>query len=236
MNTGEGIVVRKSADRGASNFGWLKSKKSFSFADYHDDRFMGFRTLRVINEDFIAAGKGFPMHPHRDMEIFSYVLAGKLEHKDSMGNGHILEPGHIQLMTTGTGVKHSEYNPGDEETHILQIWIHPREKGLTPSYTEWQPHTEPETNPKALIISPDGSEDSTVIQQDANIYRVALTAEAQVAHELGEGRGLWLQVLRGSIQLNGVQLNTGDAGYTEKSGIYEIMASQSAEALLFDLL
>ena len=183
------LIVRKANDRGHADHGWLKTSHTFSFADYYDPAHMGFRTLRVINDDWVAPGMGFPTHPHRDMEIFSYVLEGTIGHKDSMGNGRELKPGQIQLMSAGSGVTHSEYNPSDSEPlHLLQIWIQPRERGLTPSYTEWHPKPEHEAAPKVLVISPDGREDSATIQQDALIYRVLLRpgqeTDKQVNHIL----------------------------------------------------
>lgn len=236
MNSTTEIIVRKSSDRGSADFGWLKSHHSFSFADYYDADFMGYRTLRVINEDYIAAGKGFPAHPHRDMEIFSYVLEGQLEHKDSMGNGRVLEPGQVQLMSAGTGVQHSEFNPGDTDTHMLQIWIKPQKAGLTPRYTEWKPAPNQESEPNVLIISADGRDGSAVIHQDADVYRVKLSAGDSIDHELADGRGLWLQVMRGSLKLNGTGLDAGDAGRADHAGSYTIKAVQDAEALLFDLM
>ena len=164
------ITVRPADERGAADHGWLKSRFTFSFADYHDPRHMGFRTLRVINDDRVAPGMGFGTHPHRDMEIFSYVLQGTIEHKDSMGNGRQLKPGQIQLMSAGSGVTHSEFNPSrDEELHLLQIWIKPRERGISPRYTEWHPAAEHDDAPKVLVISPDGREGSATIMQDADI-------------------------------------------------------------------
>lgn len=198
MSKEQGIIIRKSTDRGVADFGWLKSRHTFSFGEYYDPNHAGFRSLRVINEDRVAAGKGFPAHPHKDMEIFSYVLEGQLEHKDSMGNGRVLEPGQIQLMSAGSGVTHSEFNPSSgEEMHFLQIWIQPKQTGLTPGYTEWKPSPEQEAESKVLIISPEGREGSAIIHQDANVYRIRLSTGVNAMHELVEGRGLWLQVMRG---------------------------------------
>jgi redox-sensitive bicupin YhaK (pirin superfamily) len=232
----EHITVRRSDERGSVDFGWLQGRHSFSFGEYYDPAHMGFRTLRVINQDRIAAGGGFPTHPHRDMEIFSYVVEGALEHRDSMGNGRTLKPGQIQLMSAGRGVTHSEYNPeADGATHMLQIWIQPRERGLKPSYTEWHPKPEHESAAKVLVISPDGSEDSAVIHQDASVYRIRLKKGDRVGHELAAGRGLWLQVIRGPVALNGVRLEPGDGASAERAGAYTITAESDAEALLFDL-
>ena len=230
------ITVRKSNERGQADHGWLQSQFSFSFADYYDPKHMHFRTLRVINEDRIAPNGGFPEHPHRDMEIFSYVLEGKLAHKDSMGNGRVLQPGQIQLMSAGSGVTHSEFNPSrDETTHMLQLWIIPNARNLKPSYTEWHPQPDHADQPKVLVISPDGREDSAVIHQDADIYRIKLKAGQEITHDLMAGRGAWLQLARGSATLNGVALNAGDAASSEDTGALTITAIQDAEAILFDL-
>jgi len=234
---GNMITIRKAADRGVADFGWLNSRHTFSFGDYYDTAHMGFRSLRVINEDRVEGGAGFPTHPHRDMEIFSYVLEGALAHKDSMGNERILKPGQIQLMSAGRGVTHSEYNPSKTEgMHFLQIWIQPRERGLVPGYTEWHPKPEHDTAPKVLVISPDGRDGSATIHQDADVYRVRLKSGQHIDHTLGEGRGLWLQVMRGAVTLNGVALDVGDGAQSVRAGDHVIKASQDAEALLFDLL
>ena len=239
MNTSDrqNITIRRSEERGLADQGWLKSYHTFSFANYHDPKHMGFRSLRVINQDRVEPGGGFPTHPHRDMEIFSYVLEGALEHKDSMGNGRVLEPGQIQLMSAGTGVTHSEFNPSQSEVlRFLQIWIMPRKPGLTPSYTEWHPGPSSDGHGKVLLISPEGREDSATIQQDADVYRIRLAPDEAVSHELAEGRGIWLQVINGPVTLNGSVLGSGDAGSSEDSGGFEIRASdQPVEALLFDL-
>ncbi|HMP76219.1 MAG TPA: pirin family protein [Kiritimatiellia bacterium] len=230
------IKIRRSDDRGRADFGWLKGRHSFSFGEYYDPAHMGFRTLRVINEDRIAVGGGFPTHPHRDMEIFSYVVEGELEHRDSMGNGRTLKPGQIQLMSAGRGVTHSEYNPGKHvATHMLQIWIQPRERGLKPGYTEWHPKPEHETAAKVLVISADGREGSALIHQDADVYRIRLKKGERVSHELADGRGLWLQIIRGSATLNGMELQAGDGASAEAAGAYAVEAVDGVEALLFDL-
>lgn len=229
-------TVRRSSERGHANHGWLDSHHTFSFADYHDPAHMGFRSLRVINEDRVAPGGGFPTHPHRDMEIFSYVVGGALEHKDSMGNGRQLKPGQIQLMSAGSGVAHSEFNPSrSEPAHFLQIWIKPRSHGLVPSYTEWHPSPEIEDAAKVLVISPDGRENSATIQQDADIYRIRLKAGSSEGHPLAEGRGLWLQIIKGRLSAAGEELAAGDALSAEGSGPFEMTAHEDAEALLFDL-
>jgi redox-sensitive bicupin YhaK (pirin superfamily) len=230
------LTVRKSHERGHADHGWLDSRHTFSFADYHDPSQMGFRSLRVINEDRVASGQGFGTHPHRDMEIFSYVLAGALEHKDSLGNGRVLKPGEIQLMSAGRGVTHSEFNPSRAEPlHFLQLWILPAERALAPSYTEWHPDPHRAADAKVLVISPDGREQSARIHQDAYVYRVRLARGAAVAHELAAGRGAWLQVARGAVDVNGTRLETGDGAAIEGAGELQISASADAEALLFDL-
>lgn len=230
------IVKRPAAARGQADHGWLKSQHTFSFADYYDPEQMGFRSLRVINEDRVATGHGFGTHPHRDMEIFSYVLEGALAHKDSLGNGRTLKPGQIQLMSAGRGVTHSEFNPNSSEgLHFLQIWIQPREPGLAPSYTEWHPKPDTDSQPKVLVISPDGREGSATIHQDAEVYRLRLQPGETTTHQLSAGRGLWLQVLRGRVNLNGTTLAAGDGASSEVAGTFRIQATDAAEALLFDL-
>lgn len=230
------LTLRRAHERGHADHGWLKSHHTFSFADYYDPSHMGFRSLRVINDDYIAAGHGFGTHPHRDMEIFSYVLEGALAHKDSMGNGRTLKPGQIQLMSAGSGVTHSEFNPSDSgHTHMLQIWIQPRERGLKPSYTEWHPKPEHDTTPKVLVISPDGRDSSATIHQDAFVYRLRLQPGQTVSHELAVRRGAWLHVAEGELAFNGETLSSGDAASTEDAGVLTFTASKPTEALLFDL-
>lgn len=230
------FTIRRSSERGHANHGWLNSYHTFSFADYYDPAHMGFRSLRVINQDKVAPGAGFPTHPHRDMEIFSYVVSGAIAHKDSMGNGRELLPGQIQLMSAGSGVTHSEFNPSKTEPlHLLQIWIMPEARGLTPSYTEWHPHSGSDDESKVLVISPDGREDSAIIHQDAFIYRVRLKAGEAVSHDLATGRGLWLQVIKGSLSSGEGILRAGDALSTETEGAIDFTATEDAEALLFDL-
>jgi redox-sensitive bicupin YhaK (pirin superfamily) len=230
------LTLRKSDERGHSNHGWLDSRFSFSFADYYDPRHMHFQSLRVINEDHIAPGSGFPMHPHKDMEIFSYVLEGALEHQDSMGNDRVLLPGQIQLMSAGTGVMHSERNPQkDQTTHMLQIWIVPNRRNLPPSYTEWHPKPDSDQETKVLVISPDGREGSATIHQDAFIYRLKLTSGAEIAHSLSIGRGGWIQLMRGSLTVNERIMTAGDGLCTKEASLLTIKATSDAEALLFDL-
>ncbi len=229
-------TLRRSNERGHADHGWLDSYHTFSFADYYDPEHMGFRSLRVINQDVIAPGAGFPTHPHRDMEIFSYILYGALAHKDSMGNGRTLEPGQIQLMSAGRGVTHIEFNPSKTDgASLLQIWISPCEAGLKPSYTEWHPKPEHDSAEKVLVISPDGREDSATIHQDADVYRVRLAAGRRMTHEVKAGRGVWFQLIKGSVTIAGSTLQPGDALSTEEVGTLTITATADAEALLFDL-
>ncbi len=236
MQTTNTVTIRRSSDRGHASHGWLESRHSFSFAEYHDPAHVGFRSLRVINEDHIAPLGGFPTHPHRDMEIFSYVVSGQLAHRDSMGNQRTLKPGEIQLMSAGSGVTHSEFNPSADETvHLLQIWIHPRERGLKPSYTEWTPG-DGKPGPLALLISPDGRDSSARIHQDAEVYRLGLDPGQAVDFEVRPGRGLWVQLIRGRLMIDDAVLEAGDGASTERAGTLRLAADgESVEALLFDL-
>ncbi len=229
-------TIRRAGDRGQADHGWLQSQHTFSFADYHDPAQMGFRSLRVINEDRVAPGQGFGTHPHRDMEIFSYVLEGALEHRDSLGNGSVLRPGQVQLMSAGRGVTHSEFNPSPTEAaHFLQIWILPRVRGLTPSYTEWRPTPQQEQQTSVLLISPDGRNGSATIQQDAMVYRVRLQAGESIRQELAPGRAAWIQVMRGSLAVDGQRLIAGDGARSESPGPVDLIAESAVEALWFDL-
>lgn len=229
-------VIRKSSERGHADHGWLDSRHTFSFADYYDPQHMGYRALRVINEDRVAPGGGFPTHPHRDMEIFSYVLSGALQHKDSLGNGSTLRAGQVQLMSTGSGVMHSEFNPSaSDPVHFLQVWIKPRAHGLPPRYTEWQPAPGQADAPKVLVISHDGRDQSATIAADADVYRLLLQPGQTATHELRPGRGLWLQVARGTVTVGGTTLNAGDALALDDSGIHTVESHDASEALLFDL-
>ena len=236
MTTHPKLNVRRAGERGHANHGWLDSWHTFSFADYYDPAHMGFRSLRVINDDKIAAGAGFPNHPHRDMEIFSYLLGGSLAHKDSMGNSRVLKPGEIQMMRAGTGVQHSEFNPSSTEpAHLLQIWITPDTRSLEPAYTEWTPPPGRENDVKTLVISQDGRYGSARIAQDASIYLLKLQPGNQAQHTLTADRGLWLHVAKGAISVNGTGLLAGDAVSLEEPGEIEITATAAAEAILFDL-
>jgi redox-sensitive bicupin YhaK (pirin superfamily) len=230
------LTVRKARDRGHADHGWLDSWHTFSFAEYFDPAHMGFRSLRVINDDVIAPGVGFPTHPHRDMEIFSYVLEGAIAHEDSMGNGRTLRPGEIQLMSAGTGVAHSEHNPDrTRRLRILQVWIQPRVHGLKPSYTEWKPTPVQANAADVVVISPDGRDGSAVIQQDAIVRRLKLRAGESTAHTVAPGRAMWLQVATGALRVGDVALTQGDGVHTEDAGALTIAATADGQALLFDL-
>lgn len=237
MTTTSDLKIRRAGERGHADHGWLDSWHTFSFADYYDPAHMGFRSLRVINDDRIAAGAGFPTHPHRDMEIFSYLLGGQLAHEDSMGNRRVLNPGEIQLMRAGTGVRHSEFNPSPSEpAHLLQIWITPDTRGLEPAYTEWTPAVGSAGDLKTLVISQDGRDGSATIASDASIYLLKLQPGTATRHQLGAGRGLWLHIAKGSANVNGIPVQAGDAVSLEMPGEIEISATDgSSEAILFDL-
>jgi hypothetical protein len=230
------IELRKSAERGHANHGWLDSYHSFSFADYHDPAHVQFSVLRVINEDRVVAGAGFPAHGHRDMEIVSYVLEGALEHQDSLGTGSVIRPGDVQRMSAGTGVRHSEFNASKSElVHFLQIWILPDRNGHPPGYE--QKHFEPgELDGRLRVIaSPDGRDGSVTIHQDAWLYAARLSDKQQLVHRLAPGRKAYAQVARGSCTLNGVALAGGDGAKLENEPEILLSSGRSAEVLLFDL-
>jgi redox-sensitive bicupin YhaK (pirin superfamily) len=230
------ITIRKAEERGHFDFGWLNTYHTFSFGEYYDPLNMGFRSLRVINEDFVHAGRGFPTHGHRDMEIITYVLEGGLAHKDSMGNGSIIRPGDVQRMSAGTGVMHSEANPSkDEAVHLLQIWILPSETGIEPGYEEKKFEDEEKRGRLRLVASPDGRDGSVRIHQDASLYAALLDSTEQVAHELKPGRHAWLQVARGRVELNGQPLKQGDGAAISEERQLTIIGIEQAEVLLFDL-
>ena len=230
------ITIRKANERGHFNHGWLDTFHTFSFGDYQDRDYMGFRSLRVMNEDRVDPGQGFGMHPHRDMEIVTYVLEGELAHKDSMGNGSVIGVGDFQRMTAGTGIYHSEANPSkDKPVHLYQIWIKPNERGLDPSYEERRVVDAKSENQLELVASSDGRDGSLTIHQDADIYLGRLDANARLNHELGKNRHVWLQVLRGAVTLNGKQLGTSDGAAVEQESLLEIAATEPAEIMLFDL-
>jgi redox-sensitive bicupin YhaK (pirin superfamily) len=230
------ITIRKAEERGHFDFGWLSTYHSFSFGDYYDPKHTRFRTLRVINEDFVQPGHGFPTHGHRDMEIITYILQGALEHRDSMGTGSIIRRGDAQRMSAGTGVTHSEANPSpDEPVHLLQIWIFPSEQDLQPEYEEKKFSDDEKRNKLRLIVSPDGSGGSVKIHQDAKIYASLLDDREEVVHSLEEGRSAWLQVAAGSVRLNNVALKQGDGAAVSQESKLRITAEAPAEVLLSDL-
>lgn len=230
------IQIRRANERGHAEHGWLDSYHTFSFADYHDPRFMGFRALRVINEDRVQPGRGFGTHPHRDMEIITYVLEGALEHEDSMGTSSVIRPGEVQRMSAGTGVTHSEYNHSRADlVHLLQIWILPGEKGLPPSY-EQRAFPESERRDRLrLVASRDTRDGSVRIHQDADLYASLLSPESRLEHPLAAGRHAWLQVARGSVSVNGEALSAGDGAAIADEASVRIAGGQQAEVLLFDL-
>ena len=230
------MKIRRAADRGHADHGWLDSHHTFSFADYHDPAHMGFRTLRVINEDRVQPARGFGTHSHRDMEIISYVLDGELAHKDSMGNQGVIRPGDVQRMSAGTGVTHSEFNAsGDRLVHFLQIWIQPAQRGQRPGYEQKSFSTEERRGRLRLIASPDGRDGSVTVHQDAEVHAALLAAGQRVALELRPGRGAWIHVARGAATVAGQALGAGDAIAVEEPGTVEIVGRDDAEILAFDL-
>ena len=230
------ITVRPSNERGGGDYGWLKTRHTFSFNDYHDPKWMGFRSLRVINEDFVAPAHGFGSHPHKDMEIITYVLSGKLEHKDSLGTGSVILPGDGQRMTAGRGIRHSEANPSSTESvHLLQIWILPDKPGHDPGY-EQKSFPEAEKRGKLrLIASSDGAEGSVKIHQDAKLFVTLLAAGEEVKQPLDAKRHAWLQVAKGEVELNGHKLRQGDGAAISEEKELTIKATAEAEVLLFDM-
>jgi redox-sensitive bicupin YhaK (pirin superfamily) len=235
------LRIRRAGERGLGDHGWLKSFHTFSFANYHDPSHMGFRALRVINDDRVAAGQGFGTHPHSDMEILSYVLEGALEHKDSMGNGSVMRPGDVQRMSAGTGVRHSEFNASKTEpVHFLQIWILPDERGYQPSYEQKAFSVEERTGKLRLVASRDGREGSVTVHQDVGLYAGIVGAGEHVRHELGAGRHAWVHVATGSLTLGGTRLEAGDAAAFDGPATLEIdgadgATGKPAEVLVFDL-
>ncbi|HYV25182.1 MAG TPA: pirin family protein [Pyrinomonadaceae bacterium] len=230
------ITIRKSEDRGHLNHGWLDTYHTFSFDQYYEAAHMHFRTLRVINEDRVAPGKGFPTHSHRDMEIITFILSGSLEHRDSMGNGSVIRPGDVQRMTAGRGVAHSEFNPdASEPVHLLQIWIMPNARNLTPGYEQKFFSEEDRQNRLRLIASPEGSDGSVKINQDARVYASIIEPDAKLIHDLKENRYAWLQVARGTVSVNEVELSQGDGAAINREDNLAISARDRAEFLLFDL-
>jgi redox-sensitive bicupin YhaK (pirin superfamily) len=230
------ITIRPSNERGGGDYGWLKTRHTFSFSDYSDSKWMGFRSLRVINEDWVAPGGGFPTHPHRDMEIITYVLSGKLEHQDSLGTGSVILPGDGQRMTAGRGIRHSEANASaTESVHLLQIWILPDKSGHAPGY-EQKSFPESEKRGKfRLIASNDGAEGSVKINQDAKLFVTLLAPGEEVSQSLGGKRSAWLQVAKGEIELNGKRLKQGDGAAISDEAKLKVKAIEETEVLLFDL-
>jgi redox-sensitive bicupin YhaK (pirin superfamily) len=230
------IAVRPAAERGHADHGWLDTRHTFSFASYHDPRHMGFRSLRVINEDRVKPGEGFGTHAHRDMEILTWVLEGALEHKDSMGNGSVIRPGDLQRMSAGTGVTHSEFNPSREEpVHFLQIWLLPRERGLPPGYEQKGFPEEERRGRLRLVAAGDGRDGAVTIHQDADLWTALLEPGKSVRHALTSGRYAWVHVARGVVSLNGSTLGAGDGAAVSGEAALEITGAVDAEVLLFDL-
>ena len=230
------LQVRKSADRGQADHGWLLARHTFSFGSYFDPEFVGFRTLRVLNEDRIAPGQGFPTHPHQDMEIITYVIEGAIEHKDSMGNGTIITAGEVQRMTAGTGVLHSEFNHSqEEELHLLQIWIYPERNGLEPGYEQTRFEREQKLNRLRLVGSRDGRDGSVTIHQDVNLYASVLEAGNELSLELHGNRKLFVQLIKGAVSVNGQLLSAGDGAALEGEKVLEFAATREAEFLVFDM-
>jgi redox-sensitive bicupin YhaK (pirin superfamily) len=230
------IAIRKSSQRGQADHGWLDSRFTFSFADYFDPEHMQFRTLRVMNDDRIAGGGGFPTHPHKDMEIVTYVLEGALAHKDSMGNGSVIRPGDVQYMSAGTGVAHSEFNASDKDTvHMYQIWMLPDKKGYKPVYDQKHFDETEKSGTLRLVASPDGREGSVKIRQDNELYASVLAPRETVKHQLKPERHAYVQIARGSVTLNGQKLETGDGAAISAEKTLELRGVDKAEVLLFDL-
>ena len=229
------IKIRKANERGHAELGWLDTYHTFSFADYYDPQWMGFRTLRVINDDLVMPGRGFGTHPHRDMEIITYMLSGALEHKDSMGNGRVIRAGEVQYMAAGAGVQHSEFNPSkDEAAHLLQIWIQPDRKGVAPRYAE-KSLAEAPAGTLQLVTSKTGREGSIAIHQDADLWLGKLSAGDHVAHKLATGRHAWIHLAEGEVALNGKKLSVGDAAAISEETSLELSATKPSQILLFDL-
>jgi quercetin 2,3-dioxygenase len=230
------LTIRQSKERGHFDHGWLNTYHTFSFDQYYDPRYMGFRSLRVINEDFVAPGRGFPTHGHRDMEIITYILEGALKHEDSMGTGSVIRPGDVQRMTAGTGVRHSEQNASDKErVHLLQIWILPNADGLAPGYEQKAFSEEQRRGQLRLIASADGRDDSVQLNQDVSLFASILDADQQVERAMDPARYAWIQVARGSISVNGETAEQGDGVIVVAESALTIGAQEPAEVLLFDL-
>jgi quercetin 2,3-dioxygenase len=230
------LNIRRGNDRGGGDYGWLKTQHTFSFSDYWDEKWMGFRSLRVINEDWVAPSSGFPTHPHRDMEIITYVLSGELEHKDSLGTGSVILPGDGQRMSAGRGIRHSEYNPSKtEKVHLLQIWITPDKPGQEPGYEQKSFPESEKRGQLRLIASRDGTNGSVKINQDASLFVSLLSPGDEVKHALGVKRHAWVQVAKGEVELNGEKLRQGDGAAISDEKALTIKGTKDAEVLLFDL-
>lgn len=232
------MEIRRSAERGIAQHGWLNSRHTFSFADYFDPKEVGFSDLLVINDDRVAAGRGFGRHPHRDMEIFSYVLEGALEHRDSIGNGSTIVPGDVQLMSAGSGVAHSEYNPSpDDPVHFLQIWILPSESspGAPPRYQQMHVDANEKRGALRLMLSPDGSNGSLALRQDARVYAAQLNGDESASLSLGEERYAYVHVAQGSVTLNGTRLSEGDGAKLRDEPVLALTEGDNAHVIVFDL-
>ncbi len=230
------IDIIRSSSRGTADHGWLKSRHTFSFADYHNPSMMGFAALRVVNEDWIEPGKGFGTHPHRDMEIVTYMIDGALEHKDNMGNGSVVRPGELQRMTAGTGILHSEFNHSNkDQAHLLQIWILPEQEGLEPGYEQKLFPSEQKRNRWCLVSSRDGRDGSLTIHQDLNLYSTVLDENVEIEFEFDEVRRGFLQVVLGTVEIDGVELVAGDAAMIQKQTAFTVRALRDAELLFFDM-
>jgi redox-sensitive bicupin YhaK (pirin superfamily) len=230
------LTIRLSKQRGHFNHGWLNTYHTFSFDQYYDPRYMGFRSLRVINEDFVAGGRGFPQHGHRDMEIITYILEGALKHEDSMGNGSVIRPGDVQRMTAGTGVRHSEQNDSSEQpVHLLQIWIIPSEDNLEPGYEQKAFSVDERRNQMRLIASTDGRDGSVAVHQDLSLFASILEEGTSVKHDLSQSRYGWLQVARGAVEINGERAEQGDGVVIVAESELAIHAVAASEILMFDL-
>jgi redox-sensitive bicupin YhaK (pirin superfamily) len=231
------MTIRRANERGHANHGWLDTHHTFSFADYHDPNWMGFRTLRVINDDTVAGGAGFGTHSHRDMEIITYVLSGALQHRDSMGHEAVLRRGDVQRISAGTGIAHSEFNHSTvDPVHFLQIWILPERKGVTPTYAERSYDESVADRPLLLVASREGRDDSVVIHQDADVWLARLGSGQTAAHALNPGRHAWVHVAEGEIHLNGETLRAGDGAAISGAATLNVASEYPAQALIFDLI
>jgi redox-sensitive bicupin YhaK (pirin superfamily) len=230
------VTIRRSNERGSAKFSWLDSRHTFSFGDYYDPKHMGFSELRVINEDRVASGAGFPTHSHRDMEIITYVLEGALAHKDSTGTSSVIRVGDVQRMSAGTGISHSEYNASKTApVHFLQIWIIPNEMGLKPAYEQRSVDLKKNSGKWVLVAAPDARDGAVKLHQDAELYLAAVSKGQELSYRLKPGRQAWLQVTRGAATLNGTSLAAGDGAAVSKQDLLQIESSDDTEILLFDL-